>query len=420
MPKGKVLAWVLYDWATSGYGAIVGTFVFSVYFTQEVWDGDGGTEAWGIMVTVTSIFVGLVGALLGLVLNGVKTHRFVLALFVLVGGISGATLILIKPDPSFAIPALVLVGVGSFCVETSFVPYNTLLRVFVPPERAGRTSALAWGLGYVGGVMCLGIAVSLMMSGLIPDDNLLNVRITSLLAAGWLLVFGLPIVIALYRLPRTSLNQPGYASVGLTKKRVLRLLTYRGMWKFLLSRLFLAEGLTALFAFGGIFAASIYGFSTEEVLFFAIALNISAGIGAIPGGFLDDRLGPRFVILVSLICLILSGVVIGLIDHKLTFWMVSIFLGMFIGPVQSSGRSLAAKSVHKDEAAQLYGLLGFSGRVVSFAGPLLVTLGIAITGTDKIIVWIVVALMTAALFVMLTTPKSLGEIDKSKISGETY
>ena len=97
MPRGKVFAWVLYDWATSGYGAIVGTFVFSVYFTQEVWDGDGGTEAWGIMVTVTSIFVGLVGALLGLVLNGVRTHRFVLALFVLVGGISGATLILIKP-----------------------------------------------------------------------------------------------------------------------------------------------------------------------------------------------------------------------------------------------------------------------------------------------------------------------------------
>jgi len=420
MPKGKVLAWILYDWATSGYGAIIGTFVFSVYFTQEVWDGDGGTKAWGVMVTLTSVFVGLVGALLGLVLNGVKTHRFFLALFIFVGGVSGATLILIKPEHSYAIPALFLVGLGSFCIETSFVPYNTLLRRFVPPERAGRTSALAWGLGYVGGVMCLAVAVILMKSDLITDDNLLNVRITSLLAAAWLLVFGLPIVIALYRLPKKRLNQPGYAAVGLTKERVVSLLRYRGMWKFLLSRLFLAEGLTALFAFGGIFAASIYGFSQEEVMYFAIALSTSAGIGAIPGGFLDDRFGPRFVILLSLIFLMLSGIVIGLIDDERTFWIVSIFLGMFIGPVQSSGRSLAAKSVQKDEAAQLYGLLGFSGRVVSFIGPLLVTLGIAITGTDKIIVWIVVALMAVAFFVMLTTPKSLGEIDKSKISGETY
>ena len=192
------------------------------------------------------------------------------------------------------------------------------------------------------------------------------------------------------------------------------------MWRFLLSRLFLAEGLTALFTFGGILAASIFGFSTQEVLLFAIALNISAGVGAIPGGFLDDRFGPRIVILISLVCLILSGIIIGVIEDKLTFWIVSIFLGMFIGPVQSAGRSLVAKSVQMDEAAQLYGLLGFSGRVVSFIGPLLVTLGIAITGNNKTAVWIIVGLITVSLFVMLSTPKSLGQIDKSKISEESF
>jgi UMF1 family MFS transporter len=420
MPKGKVLAWILYDWATSGYGAIIGTFVFSVYFTQEVWDGDGGTKAWGMMVTLTSVFVGLVGALLGLVLNGVKTHRFFLALFIFVGGVSGATLILIKPEPSYAIPALFLVGVGSFCIETSFVPYNTLLRIFVPQERAGRTSALAWGLGYVGGVLCLLFALVLIQSGFIPEDDLLNVRLTNPLAAGWLLLFGLPIVIALYKLPKKSLEQPGYAPVAPTKDRIMRLLKYRGMWRFLLSRLFLAEGLTALFTFGGILAASIFGFSTEEVLLFAIALNISAGVGSIPGGFLDDRFGPRFVILISLVGLILSGIVIGVTEDKLTFWIVSIFLGLFIGPVQSAGRSLVAKSVQMDEAAQLYGLLGFSGRAVSFIGPLLVTVGIAITGNDKTAVWIIVGLITVSLFVMLSTPKSLGHIDESKTFEESF
>ena len=124
--------------------------------------------------------------------------------------------------------------------------------------------------------------------------------------------------------------------------------------------------------------------------------------------------------MISLVCLILSGIVIGVIEDKLTFWIVSIFLGMFIGPVQSAGRSLVAKSVQMNEAAQLYGLLGFSGRVVSFIGPLLVTVGIAITGNDKTAVWIIVGLITVSLFVMLSTPKSLGHIDKSEIFEESF
>ena len=411
MPKGKILAWTLYDWATSGYGAVIATFVFSVYFTQEVWDGDGGAVAWGWMVSLTSIFVGIGGSLLGLKFNGIRTHRSVLTIFIIISTITGMGLWFIKPEPEYAILALLLVGIGSFCVETSFVPYNTLLRVLVPPERAGRVSANAWGLGYVGGVVCLLLALPIIQSGIISDINLANVRAASPFAALWLFVFALPMIISLYRIPQERMSEPGYATSNLNKNEIIQLLKHRGIWKFLLSRLFLAEGLTALFAFGGIIAASLYDFSTEKVLLFAIALNISAGVGAIPGGHLDDRFGPRMVINTSLVGLILCGAVIGFTEGELIFWIASISLGLFIGPVQSSGRSLVAKSVSKEEAAPLYGLLGFSGRVVSFIGPLFVTIGISITDNDRTAIWVIAVLLIISLIIMLSTPKSIGQIE---------
>ena len=209
MPKGKILAWTLYDWATSGYGAVIATFVFSVYFTQEVWDGDGGAVAWGWMVSLTSIFVGIGGSLLGLKFNGIRTHRSVLTIFIIISTITGMGLWFIKPEPEYAILALLLVGIGSFCVETSFVPYNTLLRVLVPPERAGRVSANAWGLGYVGGVVCLLLALPIIQSGIISDINLANVRAASPFAALWLFVFALPMIISLYRIPQERMSEPG-------------------------------------------------------------------------------------------------------------------------------------------------------------------------------------------------------------------
>ena len=51
------------------------------------------------------------------------------------------------------------------------------------------------------------------------------------------------------------------------------------MKRFLLARMMFTDGLVTLFAFGGIFAAKVFFFNQTDILIFAIALNVTAGLG---------------------------------------------------------------------------------------------------------------------------------------------
>ena len=91
------------------------------------------------------------------------------------------------------------------------------------------------------------------------------------------------------------------------------------MPRFLIARMLFADGLVTLFAFGGIYAAKVFGFSQTMVLVFAIILNITAGIGAAFGGFADDRFGSTRVMRVSLVALSILGTIAILAPNAVSY-----------------------------------------------------------------------------------------------------
>src|SRR5690606_5038752 len=128
--------------------------------------------------------------------------------------------------------------------------------------------------------------------------------------------------------------------------------------------------LNTLFAFGGIYAAGTYGFSFQDVLLFGITINITAGIGAIALSWMDDYLGSKLTILVSLVCLILLGFPILFLHDKTIFWVCALFLCVFVGPVQSASRSLMVRLIaDKESSAEMFGLYALSGKITAFMGP---------------------------------------------------
>ena len=160
------------------------------------------------------------------------------------------------------------------------------------------------------------------------------------------------------------------------------------------------DGLITLFAFGGIYAAKVFSFSQFEIILFAIGLNISAGMGAIIGGFLDDNIGPIKTIKVALIGLFLCGLVAIITPYKIIFWIVGVGLGLFVGPVQSASRtylSLAASDKHK---GGLFGLYMVSGKLTSFIGPFLYGSLVMMSGNERYGM-AVVLLLIAFGFVLL-------------------
>lgn len=130
------------------------------------------------------------------------------------------------------------------------------------------------------------------------------------------------------------------------------------------------DGLNTLFAFGGIYAAGTYHLSFQEVLLFGITMNVTAGIGAVSLGWVDDFLGSKATIVISLVCLATFGIPLLFLHHKYAFWAVALVLCIFVGPVQSASRSLMVRLIAtKETSTEMFGLYALSGKITAFIGP---------------------------------------------------
>ena len=221
----------------------------------------------------------------------------------------------------------------------------------------------------------------------------LNIRLVAVFSALWFFIFALPVLFAVPELPRSTQGAGlGFlASYGLLVRRIKAIYrTSPHTIYFLLASAVFRDGLAAVFTFGGIIAAGTFGFELKDVIFFAIFGNVVAAVGAVLGGFLDDRIGPKAVITGSLIGLLVAGtaiLVLGNDNHSFlgmewagttTFWIFGLFLCLFVGPAQSSSRAYLARLAPAGESGELFGLYATTGRAVSFLAPALFTLCIAI------------------------------------------
>jgi UMF1 family MFS transporter len=144
---------------------------------------------------------------------------------------------------------------------------------------------------------------------------------------------------------------------------------HRAIATFMLANMIYTDGLTTLFAFGGVYAAGTFGMELSEVIMFGIALNVTAGIGAFGFAWVDDWIGARRTVAIGLAALVLVGLGLLLVESKTWFWALGLLLGAFFGPVQAASRSLVARMAPAEHRTQMFGLFALSGRVTAFIGP---------------------------------------------------
>lgn len=384
-------AWALYDWANSAFPTVVSTFVIATYVTTAIApDPATGQAAWGWMQTLAGIAIALLSPVLGAVADAGGRRRVMLALCTLVLVLACGGIWFARPVPGDLAWALACVGLATIAFELGTVFYNAMLPQVATPERIGRVSGLAWGLGYAGGLVCLGLCLVLLVR---PNPSLFgldraaaeHVRATALLTAAWIALFAWPVLLALPdprgpRLPWVAAARQGLREIG----AVLRGLPRRPvMLRFLLARLFYTDGMNTLFAFGAIYAAGVFGMGFEEILLFGIALNVTAGLGAAGFGLVEDRVGSRRTVLVSLAALTLLGAGLLVAQGKAQFWALALMLGIFIGPAQAASRTLMARLAPPGEVAAHFGLFALSGRVTGFLGPALLAAVTAATASQR-------------------------------------
>lgn len=406
----KAWAWALYDWANSAFPTVVSTFVIAAYFAQGVApDPATGQAMWGWMQTAAGLAIAFLSPVLGAVADVGGRRRLMLLVCTLVTSLFTGLIWFATPQPDSMLWALVCVGVATVGFELGTVFYNSMLPQVAPPERLGRISGLAWGLGYAGGLACLGVSLLLLVQ---PDPSPLgldrgnaeHVRATAILVAVWMLGFGWPVLLALPDPPGARPDWKAAASQGLAEiLSVLRGLPKRpAMARFLVARLFYTDGLNTLFAFGAIFAAGVFGMTFEEILLFGIALNVTAGLGAAGFGLLEDRLGSRQTILVALAAMIVIGFGLVIVESKTVFWGLAMTLGVFMGPAQSASRSYMAAMAPPGEVSAHFGLFALSGRITGFLGPAALALVTGISGSQRMGMATVLVFLAIGAAVMLT------------------
>jgi UMF1 family MFS transporter len=343
-----------------------------------------------LTVGTAGVAVALLGPLFGAVADRCGRRKPWLGTFAGVCIVATALLWFVRPSQSMLVLAMVLVWFGTVGTELAAVFYNAMLPAIVDKDRVGRWSGWGWALGYAGGLCCLLVALfGCVREGAWLDLNreaAFHIRATFILVAGWYAVFALPLFMFTPDDPSRgkTLRQGLREGLGQLRESVRNVRQHLTILRFLIARMIYIDGLATLFAFGGVYAAGTFDMSEQKVLVFGIVLNVAAGLGAFLFSFVDDRIGSRNTILLSLCGLILPGIGMLLVTSQVAFWVLGGVLGIFVGPVQAASRSYLARAAPDELRNQMFGLYALSGKATAFAGPLIVGGATHLTGSQRI------------------------------------
>jgi UMF1 family MFS transporter len=375
VPRLGQISWALYDWANSAFSII--TFVYATYFSQGIADNEvEGTAEWGWMLTASGIAIAVVSPILGAIADAGGRRKPWLFVFTMITVIGCFLLWFGRPTPEVALMMLVIVGLTNLAFEIAGVFYNAMLPEIVSRDYIGRLSGWAWGLGYAGGLICLLITLFAFVQAEHPlfgldQHQAEDVRIAGPLVGLWLAVFSLPLF--LFTPDRPSHHLPLQEAVrrglGQLRDTFANLGRYRLIIRFLIARMIYTDGLNTLFAFGGIYAAGTFGMAMAEVIKFGILLNVTAGLGALAFGWIDDWLGAKRTILIALLGLLASGTAAVVVTEPLHFWIAGALLGTFVGPTQAASRSLMSRIAPPELRTQMFGLYALTGKITAYLGP---------------------------------------------------
>jgi MFS transporter, UMF1 family len=399
--RREVLSWALYDFGSSAFNTLMITFIFNRFFTEVMApDYNTGTVMWARAINISAVVVALISPILGAAADFSGRKKFFLVSFATMSIVFTTLLFFVGPGAAgTAILLFVLANIG---FEAANVFYYSFLPDVSDDDNIGRVSGTGFFLGYIGGLISLAIGLG-MIRGWLPKDEYLNVRSTILLVAGWYLVFALPMFMFVKQKTVPQKIVGGYISHGFNRlfETIRHARNYREAGKLLIARMIYNDGLGTVIAMASIYAGAVFKMPLEEVLKMGIALNVFAGLGSLIFGFVDDRIGGKKTIMISLIFLTI-GSSIGVISTTVGgFWIAAAIIGFMMGPNQAASRSLLSKLTPDDKQAEFFGLYSFSGKLSSLLGPLAYGTVVAQTGNHKLAMASIVVFFIVGGFILL-------------------
>ncbi len=373
----ELWAWAMFDFANSGYTTVVITALFNAYFVAVVaGNAPWATFAWTAALAVSYFLIVISAPALGALADLHAAKKRLLAVTAL--GCFAFTALLYFAQPGVLVLAILCLALSNFFFGSG----ENLIAAFLPeiarPRALGRVSGWGWGLGYVGGMLTLGLClayVSWAQARGMPATE--YVPVTMLITAGTFALASLPTFLLLREraTPAAATGPAMRAAWQRVWQTLQHARRFRDLSRFLLCNLFYQAGIQAVIAVAAVYATLAMGFGTQETLLLILLVNITAAAGAFLFGHWQDRIGHVPAIALTLAGWIVMVLLAWAAQGPALFWLAANIAGLCMGASQSAGRAMVGLLAPPARNGEFFGLWGLSVKLASMFGPL--TYGIA-------------------------------------------
>lgn len=428
--KKGIWGWMMFDWASQPFHTVLITFVFAPYFVDRVAaDPVSGQAQWAFMLSAAGFLIAILAPFLGAFADAAGPRKPWIAFFSIFYVIGSAMLWLAVPD--MVDPTIVLIGfaIGLIGTEFATVFTNAMLPDLGPRDEVGRVSGSGWAMGYWGGLVSLVIVLGLMAGSPDTGKTLLGLtpilgldpamgegeRGAGILTSIWYIVFIIPLFIWTRDVPRRKVAGAFQKGLSSLWQNIQSLPNRRSFSSYLVSSMFYRDALNGLYAFGGIYAVGVLGWTIIEVGTFGILANLTGAIGAWAGGRLDSSRGPKLVIRGSIWLLIAVCLAVVTTDQTMVmfipvadgsalpsilFYICGAVIGAAGGALQAASRTMLVHQSEEDAMTQSFGLYALTGKATSFLAPMLIGWATLVTDSQRLGIAPVIGLFIIGIVIL--------------------
>ncbi|MDH4134133.1 MAG: MFS transporter [Gammaproteobacteria bacterium] len=415
--RREIFAWAMFDFANSGYTTVVLTAIFNAYFVGVVAgsgaDRDGvATLLWTSATGLANLLVLLSAPVIGAIADhGARKKAF---LFFTTAGCVLFTALLAYVGPGDVALAMLLLVLSAFMFHTG----EDLIAGFLPEiandRDMGRISGYGWSLGYLGGMLVLGLCLAVVSAAQARGAPAHEyVPVTILITAGAFALAALPTFLWLRERavpqPLSGWREALVIGFGRVRETIAHAHQHRDLFRFLVTLSVYYCGIYTVIVLAAVYAQQVMGFSTQDTIVMILVVNLTAAVGAFGFGLAQDRFGSVRTLALTLLIWIVALVLAYFVESRSGFWVVANLVGLALGSSQSAGRALIGVFSPPSRSAEYFGLWGLAGKLAALVGPLCYGLVAYLThGNHRLALLTTTAFFIAGLALLATVDEQRG------------
>ena len=384
-----------------------------MYFVTVVAENrPSATLLWTLALSTSYLLVLLTAPVLGAIADFSASRKRFLVWTTSLCVLATAALALVGPGQIWLGAVLIIVS------NTFYAAGENLIAAFLPdlapPEDIGKLSGYGWAWGYIGGLVALALCLVYLQwavgNGMTETEAIPH---TTLIVAALFGVAVMPTFVWLKERRRHAVldaNAWGYVRIGFARVRqtLNEAREFADLFRLLWCITAYSAGITVVTTVAGVYAQQVLHLSQIETIWLLVLVNVSAAVGALAFGFVQDRFGSKRTIGMTLVLWTVIAVAAAVIQTKFQLYVVGNMVGIAIGSSQSAGRAMVALLSPVAKSAEFFGLWGMAVKAASIVGPVTYGLINYVSGSHRLAVLVTTVFFVAGLVLLAPIDEARG------------